>query len=335
MKKIIKNMGLLLLVSFALVGCGLTDDEVDNDGDYQDIEEESTESVEDDVESFETIQVVATFSIIADMIEQVGGDFVEVRTIVPIGDNPEDHEVLPSDIMAVTNADITFYNGLQLETEENWFEDMMVAAEQVAGVDFFAVADGIEDFGIEILYLQTEGRLYYPDPHVWLDLRGGIAYIKNIQNILSDFAPDHADVFAENADVYIQKLQALHEDWEQRFAGLADDVRIMVTSEGAFAYFANAYGLVNEFIWEINAEDEGTPEQIMRLVGILNNSNVNYLFTETSTESHYMEQISAEVGIPIFGSLFSDSLSEADGTGATYYKMMRYNLEMVYTALSD
>ena len=331
MKKFLAGLSFALMMVFVLIGCDAADDVIDNGDDYQDIEDES--AVEGN-EAVDVIQVVATFSVITDMVEHIGGDLVEVYTIVPIGDNPEDHEVLPADIMAVTNADISFYNGLELEAEYDWFVSMMESADQVRGVDFFAVSDGVEDLGIEILYFQTEGMEDYADPHIWLDLEGGIAYIQIITGILSDLTPENTDVFEANAAAYIEALQALHDEWVDRFMGLPDDVRIMVTSEGAFPYFANAYGLINEFIWEINAEDEGTPEQMMRIVSIINDANVNYLFTESSISSQYMEQVSEETGVPIFGELFSDSLSEIGGTGETYYEMMRHNLAMVYEALA-
>lgn len=330
MKKLLMSLGLVLMMVFVLVGCGSADDVTDDNDGYQGIENGSAEIREDEVgEVTEMIQVVATFSIIADMVEQVGGDLVEVTTLVPIGEDPHEHEVLPADMMAVEHADVILYNGLNLETGYEWFENLMAATNQAAGVDYFVVTDGIQ-----ALYLTTEGLEEYHDPHVWLDIENGMIYVQNIANILSEVAPEHAEEFASNAATYIEQLQALHNEWVGRFDDISEDERMIVTAEGAFRYFGYAFNIHTDYIWEINAEDEGTPEQMIRIVGIVNDSGINYLFTESSVDYQYIEQVSEETGIPIFGTLFTDSLSDANGPAATYYAMMRHNLEMVYAALS-
>jgi len=278
----------------------------------------------------ESIQVVVTFSILTDMVYQVAGDLVEIYTIVPIGDNPEDHEILPSDMIAVANADIIFFNGWNLEAGGDWFENLMESTGMAENVDYFRATEGINPF-----FLLTEGLEDEEDPHAWMDLSLGIIYVENIARVLSGFSPENADVFQENAKNYIARLYALHNEWMGRFDNIPDSQRILVSSEGAFRYFAAAYNLYEAYIWELNAEEEGTPEQMLALIDMVNNSEVRSLFAESSIDTQYIEQISAETGIPIFAMLFTDSLSEINGVAGTYYDMMRFNLEMVYAGLTN
>ncbi|MCL2610836.1 MAG: zinc ABC transporter substrate-binding protein [Defluviitaleaceae bacterium] len=277
----------------------------------------------------EIIRVVSTISILSDMIYQVAGDLVEIYTIIPIGEEPEEHDILPADMMAVANADIIFYNGLNLEFGNEWFSDLMESSGMVAGIDYFRVTEGITPF-----FLLTEGLEDYEDPHAWLDLSKGIIYIQNIENVLSTFSPENASIFQENAQNYISKLYAFHNEWLGRFDHIPSSQRLLVTSEGAFRYFAAAYNLYTAYIWELNAEEEGSPEQMLALINTVNNSEVRSLFAESSIETQYIEQVSNETGVPIFGMLFTDSLSEPDGVAGTYYEMMRFNLETIYEGLT-
>ncbi|MCL2855999.1 MAG: zinc ABC transporter substrate-binding protein [Defluviitaleaceae bacterium] len=277
----------------------------------------------------EAIQIVATISIIADMVYQVAGDLVNIYTIIPIGEEPEEHDILPADMMAVANADIIFYNGLNLEAGNEWFAHLMESTGMTAGVDYFRVTEGITPF-----FLLTEGLGDYEDPHAWLDLSKGIVYIQNIESVLSSFSPENAATFQENAQNFISKLYGLHNEWVGRFDHIPASQRILVTSEGAFRYFAAAYGLYVAYIWELNAEEEGTPEQMLNLINIINGSNIRSLFSESSIDPQYIEQISAETGVPVFGMLFTDSLSEPGNVAGTYYEMMRFNLETIYAGLT-
>lgn len=288
-------------------------------------EANDTELVATDFE--DVIQVVATFSILTDMIYQVGRDLVDIYTIVPIGEEPEEHELLPSDLIAVANADLVFFNGIGLEEGGYWFEGLVEATDLVEGVNLFQASAGITPFT-----LLTEGMEDYYDPHAWLDIRNGIVYIHNIAQVLSNFAPEHADFFATNAANETARLQALHDSWVGAFDDIPVERRIIVTAEGAFRYMSYAYGFDAEFIWELNAEEEGTIEQMVRIIDIVNNRDIRYLFVESSVEPDYIEQVSEETGVPIFGMLFTDSLSYADGEAPTYFDMMRHNLETINAA---
>lgn len=339
MKKLLFGLGVLFMMVFVLVGCGHDDSVEDNEGDQEMVtapaeivdDEEVTDGEEEIENDTERIQVVSTFSIISDMALQVGGDLVEVTTLTPIGEDPHEHEVLPADVMAVENADVILYNGMNLETGGNgWFEGLMVTTNQVTGVDYVAVTDGIT-----ALYLTTAGLEQYQDPHAWLDIHNGMVYMQNIADILSELAPEHAQTFQENAATEIARLEVLRDEWLDRFATIPDDERLVTTVEGAFRYFGLAFGIQTAYVWEINAHEEGTPEQMMRIIGIINESNVRRLFVESVFEgAGYMEQVSEETGIDIYGIVYTDSLSEAGGNAPTYFDMLRHNLETIYSGLT-
>lgn len=329
MKKVLLGLSLMFMTVFVLVGCN-NDGEIENDG-AQDTPIE-TEAVETDTDTLNTdpIEVLVTFSIIADMVENVGGDLVNVTTIVPLGEDPHEHEVTPQDVIDATNADIILYNGLDLEVEYDWFEELMETAGRTEGIDFFAVTDGIDYYT-----LRTEGMEDYYDPHAWMDPIRGMEYVNNIAEFLSQVLPESADVFTANAQAFNAEIYEIYTEWDGRFDNIPEGRNLIVTAEGAFRYFGYRFGIDNEFIWEINSEDEGTPEQFIRLIDIVNESDVAYLFLESSIDPDYMQQVSEETGVPIFDEyLFTDSLSEATGPAPTYLDFLRHNLETLYAAFT-
>lgn len=325
MKKYLLGLVTILAVGFVLVGCSN-----DNEPEVTGVTPETPAPVVLDENELEPINVLVTFSVLADMTENVGGSLVNVTMIVPIGEDPHEWEVTPGDVINATNADIIFYNGLYLEVEYDWFEELMETAGRVEGVDFFAVTDGIAYYT-----LRTEGMEDYFDPHAWMDPIRGMEYVNNIAALLSIILPEAADYFAANAEAFNAEIYAIYNEWTGRFDSIPVERNLVVTTEGAFRYFGYRFGINNDFLWEINSEDEGSPEQFLRTIAIINASEVRYLFLESSIDPDYMEQLSAETGVPIFGDyLFTDSLSEANGQAGTYLAFLRHNLQTIYTALT-
>ena len=325
MKKFLVGLGFMLICGFVLVGC-----EGDNETPIAD-ETVEVETPDAEVEvdgDVVVLDVLASFSVIADMIGQVGGQHVVVTTIVPIGEEPEEYEFTPGDVINATNADVIFYNGFDLEHEYDWFEELMATAGRVKDVDFFALTDGLP--GVRLL---TEGLQDYYDPHLWMSPLLGMGYVDNIITVLSNILPEAAEYFASNGAAFNAEIYAVYTEWNDRFTEIPADM-LLVTTEGAFRYFGYAFGINTEFIWEFNSEDEGTPEQFVRIIDIVNQGNVPYLFIESSVGPDYMAQVSEETGVAIWdGYLFTDSLSEAGGPAATYLAFLRHNLETIYAAL--
>ena len=276
------------------------------------------------------LQVVTTNSIIYDMTKNIAGDLVDLHSIVPVGQDPHEYEPLPEDVQKVQKADLIFYNGINLENAEDaWFTKMVKNAGKVADKDYFAVSDGVD-----VIYLEGEKEKGKEDPHAWLNIENGVIYAKNIAKQLIAKDPKNKETYEKNLAAYVEKLEALDKDAKQRIAKIPEEKRLIVTSEGCFKYFSKAYDIKSAYIWEINTEEEGTPEQIANLVRQLRASKVPSLFVESSVDDRPMKTVSQETGLPIFSTIFTDSIAEAGKDGDSYYSMMKWNLDKIIEGLS-
>jgi len=276
------------------------------------------------------IQVVTTNSIIYDMTKNIAGDLVDLHSIVPVGQDPHEYEPLPEDVQKVQKADLIFYNGINLENAEDaWFTKMVKNAGKVADKDYFAVSDGVD-----VIYLEGENEKGKEDPHAWLNIENGVIYAKNIAKQLIAKDPKNKETYEKNLAAYVEKLEALDKDAKQRIAKIPEEKRLIVTSEGCFKYFSKAYDIKSAYIWEINTEEEGTPEQIANLVRQLRASKVPSLFVESSVDDRPMKTVSQETGLPIFSTIFTDSVAESGKDGDSYYSMMKWNLDKIIEGLS-
>ena len=276
------------------------------------------------------LQVVTTNSIIYDMTKNIAGDLVNLHSIVPVGQDPHEYEALPEDVQKVEKADLIFYNGINLENSEDaWFTKMVKNAKKEANKDYFAVSDGVQ-----VIYLEGENEAGKEDPHAWLNIENGIIYAKNIAKQLIAKDPKNKETYEKNLAAYVEKLAALDKDAKQRIAKIPEEKRLIVTSEGCFKYFSKAYDIPSAYIWEINTEEEGTPEQITKLVRQLRASKVPSLFVESSVDDRPMKTVSQETGLPIFSTIFTDSIAEAGKDGDSYYSMMKWNLDKIIAGLS-
>ncbi|MEK3854309.1 metal ABC transporter substrate-binding protein [Cytobacillus sp. FSL H8-0458] len=281
-------------------------------------------------ENDEKIQVVTTYSIVYDIVKNVGGDLIEIHSLAPIGSNPHEYDPLPEDVQKTTDADAVFYNGLNLEAGNSWFNKLM----ETAGKDGEDAPVFLMSKGVEAMHLTTKGKESEEDPHAWLDIRNGIKYAENARDGLIKADPDNKEVYEKNAEEYIAKLQKLHDEAVTQFNEIPKSERVLVTSEGAFKYFSEAYGFQAEYIWEINQENQGTPEQITRIVDIINEKGITGLFLETSIDARSMEAVSDETNVPIMGKVFTDSLAKPGEEGDTYISMMEWNIETIKEGLT-
>ncbi|KAF1296028.1 manganese ABC transporter substrate-binding protein [Enterococcus sp. JM4C] len=280
--------------------------------------------------SSEKLQVVVTNSILSDMTQTIAGDKIDLHSIVPVGKDPHEYEPLPEDMKKASKADLIFYNGLNLETGGNaWFTKLMENANKKENQDYFAVSEGVE-----ILYLEEANEAGKEDPHAWLNLENGQIYAKNIGRQLMEKDPANHAYYQANLDHYLKQLAELDQEAKSKFATIPIDKKMIVTSEGCFKYFSKAYGIPSAYIWEINTEEEGTPHQIKELVEQLRATKVPALFVESSVDDRPMKTISTDTNIPIYATIFTDSVAEKGRDGDSYYAMMKWNLDKIAEGLS-
>lgn len=284
-----------------------------------------------DHEQNDKVQVIATYSIIYDIVKNVGGERVEVHTLAPVGSNPHEYDPLPLDVQLTTDADVVFYNGLNLEGGNAWFEKLLLTAGK-SGNDapVYRLSEGVQP-----MYLTTDGKETEEDPHAWLDIQNGIQYAENAKNGLIQVDPDHAEIYEKNAAEYIAKLEKLHREAVDRYNEIPQEQRLLITSEGAFKYFSEAYGFEAAYIWEINSENQGSPEQVSNVVDFIRSKQRSVLFVETSIDPRSMEMVSSETGVPIFGKVFTDSIGKPGEDGDSYIKMMEWNIDTIYRGLTE
>lgn len=291
----------------------------------------STDSASNDEEGDGKLKVVVTNSILADMAETIGQDRIELHSIVPVGKDPHEYEPLPEDVQKTSKADVIFYNGINLETGGNaWFTKLVDNAGKKKDQDYFAASDGVE-----VIYLEGQNEAGKEDPHAWLNLENGIIYAQNIEKQLSGKDPDNQAFYQENLNKYVEKLSTLDQEAKEKFAAIPEDKKMIVTSEGCFKYFSKAYDIPSNYIWEINTEEEGTPDQIKQLVQTLRASNVPSLFVESSVNEKPMQTVSKDTDIPIYAKIFTDSVAEKGEDGDSYYAMMKWNLDKISEGLSQ
>ena len=276
------------------------------------------------------LNVVATNSIIADITKNIAGDKINLHSIVPVGQDPHEYEPLPEDVKKTSKADLIFYNGINLETGGNaWFTKLVENAKKKENKDYYAVSEGVD-----VIYLEGQSEKGKEDPHAWLNLENGIIYAQNIAKRLSEKDPANKETYEKNLKAYVEKLSALDKEAKEKFNNIPEEKKMIVTSEGCFKYFSKAYNVPSAYIWEINTEEEGTPDQIKTLVEKLRKTKVPSLFVESSVDDRPMKTVSKDTNIPIYAKIFTDSVAEKGEEGDSYYSMMKYNLEKIAEGLS-
>ena len=311
MKKLIKGLGLSLLAVFMLAACGN-----DNDGGANTNKDEK-------------LKVVTSFTIIADMAREIGGDEVDVYNLVPSGTDPHEYEPLPDDIKAATDADILFYNGLNLEGGENgWFMKMMGAVNQ-KDENIFSLTERVEP-----KFLSSGDGKKEVNPHSFIDPAVGVKMAEDMRDALVAKSSD-SDKIKKLGDAYVQRLKDLDEEFEERLSSIPEENRVLVTSERAFQYLNDHYGLKEAFIWEVDTEENGSPKQIKELVHYIKEHNVPVLFVESNVDTRPMETVSTESGVPIAElPIYSDEIGNPGDEIDTYVKYLEYNMKLIHDELS-
>lgn len=266
----------------------------------------------------EPFRVVTTFTVIQDIAQNVAGDKAVVESITKPGAEIHDYQPTPKDIVKAQKADLVLWNGMNLE---RWFERFF---ENVKDKPAVVVTEGITPIPI------AEGEYKnLPNPHAWMSVDNALIYIENIRAALVKYDPQNADTYNANAKAYSEKVKGIAEPLRQRLAFIPEQQRWLVTSEGAFSYLAKDYNLKELYLWAINAEEQGSPKQVKKVIDGVKANNIPVVFSESTVSDKPAKQVAKETGALYGGVIYVDSLSEKEGAVPTYLDLLNVTISTI------
>ena len=269
-------------------------------------------------------RVVTTFTVLADMVERVAGGAADVVSVTKPGAEIHNYQPTPKDIGRSRSADLVIRNGMGLEL---WFEKFLA---RLGDVPAATLSDGVEPINIgEGPY---DGR---PNPHAWMSPISALIYVDNIRDALVEVAPDSQAQFDANAEAYKSEIRAALDPLVALIDTVPESSRWLVSSEGAFSYLARDLGLQELYLWPINADAQGTPQQVRRVIDTVRENEIPVVFSESTVSSKPAEQVARETGSRYGGVLYVDSLSEGSGPVPTYLDLLRVTVETIVAGLTD
>ncbi|HTO16855.1 MAG TPA: zinc ABC transporter substrate-binding protein [Edaphocola sp.] len=310
MKALLKSMvtviGLLAFTS--LISCNTNEETIDVGG---------------------KIKVLSSFSIISDIVKEIGGEKVVIHNLVPIGQAPHEYEPKPNDVKFTANADMIIYNGLNLEGgESGWFFKLIHSLNK-RNVKVFEASKGVTP-----IYLKDEKDQSEINPHAFINPKVGSIIADNIKNALIKTDPQNTSYYQKNANDYIQKLNEIEQLYRLQLGSLPMENKVFIASELAFQYLTKEYNLKEGCIWKIDTDKNGTPDQLKSAIKFIEANKPPVLFVESNVDPRPMETISNATGVSIYkNSVLSDELGKAGKEGSTYIKYLEYNLETIYNGL--
>lgn len=267
-------------------------------------------------------KVVTTFTVLADMAQQVGGDAAEVVSITKPGAEIHGYEPTPRDIVGAVDADLILWNGMNLEL---WFEQFI---SNLGDIPSATLTEGVEP--ISIGEGEYEGK---PNPHAWMGLENALIYVDNIAAAFAEHDPDNAATYAANAESYKQEIRDTITPLRDRIAQIPEDQRWLVTCEGAFSYLARDFGMKELYLWPMNADQTGTPQQVRKVIDSVRDNDIPVVFCESTVNTSPAKQVARETGAAYGGVLYVDSLSTAEGPVPSYLDLLRVTSQTVADGL--
>ncbi len=268
------------------------------------------------------LTVLSTFTVISDMVREVGGEKVEAISLTKPGVEIHGYEPTPGDLVRASRADIIFDNGLNLEL---WAQKLYTS---ISNVPHVTISEGIEVVPI------AEGAYKdKPNPHAWMSPKQALVYVENIRKALTEVSPEDEAYFAERARIYSEKIKALDIQLRESISKIPEAQRYLTTCEGAFSYLAKDYGMKELYLWAINDESQGSPQQIAYVVDQVKKNTIPAIFCESTVEPKIQEEVVRESGSRMGGVLYVDSLSGADGPAPTYLALLTHTVETIVNGL--
>ncbi|MDA1237711.1 MAG: metal ABC transporter substrate-binding protein [Proteobacteria bacterium] len=269
-------------------------------------------------------KAITTFTVIADMAKNVAGEAADIESITKFGAEIHGYQPTPRDIIRAQNADLILWNGLNLEL---WFKQFFSNLDNIPSV---TLSDGIKPIGI------SEGEyLGKANPHAWMSLNSGLIYVDNIQKAFSEHDPTNAEIYSRNAKEYKQKIIATITPLQDAISEIPEEKRWLVSCEGAFSYLIRELGMHELYLWPINADAIGTPQQVRKVIDQVRKNNIKAVFCESTLSQAPAKQVARETGAIYGGVLYVDSLTELDGPVPTYIDLLRVTIETIIVGLTE
>jgi manganese/iron transport system substrate-binding protein len=270
----------------------------------------------------ERFKAITTFTVIADIAQNVAGDAAIVESITKPNAEIHNYQPTPRDILRAQDAQLILWNGLNLE---QWFERFF---NNISDVPSVVVSEGVEPMGI------AEGPYTgKPNPHAWMSPQAALIYVENIRKAFVEHDPENAETYNRNAAAYSDKIKAEVEPIRQALAAIPEERRWLVSSEGAFSYLARDFGIKELYIWPINADQQGTPQQVRKVIDAVRKNHIPAVFSESTVSPDPAQQIARETGAKYGGVLYVDSLSDPDGPVPTYLDLLKVTAETIAKGL--
>lgn len=266
--------------------------------------------------------VLSTFTVISDMVKEVGGDRIEAISLTKPGTEIHGYEPTPQDLVRASKASIVFDNGLNLEL---WASKLYSALPDVPHVTLSE--------GVDVISISEGAYKDKPNPHAWMSPKQALIYVENIRKALVQLSPADEAYFNARAAAYSDTIRALDTTLEQALAKLPASQRTLVTCEGAFTYLTKDYGLQELYLWAINDESQGSPQQIARVVDEVKAKQLKTVFCESTVEPRIQQEVATASGAKLGGILYVDSLSAADGPASTYLKLLEHTVSTIIAGL--
>ena len=274
--------------------------------------------------SADRLKVVTTFTVIADIASEVAGDAADVVSITKPGAEIHGYQPTPGDLVRAMDADLILWNGLNLEL---WFEPFLA---NLGAIPSVIVSEGITP--IAIAEGQYQGKA---NPHAWMGYDNAVIYIENIKAALSQHDPENSAVYARNAEAYQSRLREALLPLKEAIADVPSDKRWLVTCEGAFSYLARDLGMKELYLWPMNADQTGTPQQVRHVIDGVKQHQIPVVFCESTVNTAPAKQVARETGAHYGGVLYVDSLSAKDGAVPSYLDLLNVTISTITDGLTQ
>lgn len=266
--------------------------------------------------------ILTTFTVLADMTQNVAGDQAVVQSLTKLGAEIHGYEPTPSDLVRAQSVDLILDNGLNLERWAARFYN------NVPNVPHITVSRGVVPVAIG-----EDAHPDKPNPHAWMSPRNALIYVENIRQALVNLDPGNTTTYNRNAATYSQQIRQIDQKLRTELAVLPSSQRYMVSCEGAFSYLSRDYGLQEVYLWAVNSEQQATPQQMERVINTVRRQKIPAVFCESTVNNQMQQQVAQETGARFAGVFYVDSLSPATGPAPTYLKLLEHNVTTLIRGL--